>query len=425
MILSKKKIYIKNIVEYIIAFCFILNLRSMYNYIDGKGHLFSLLIFSINTLSIIFYCYILNKEKGGIPKKIYYLIFLLLYLGVFIIFNKTNMREYILYLISFIMIILLYILNNFDKKIPIILYRYSTIVYYIAMISCVIWLFGSILHLISPSGTISTIWTWTGEPKEINTFWLIQFEPQVLPRSFGFFEKFSNLVRNTSIFTEAPMASFNFSVALLIEVFLKKKINFNKFIVFCIAIATTFATTGYVVIAGIFVYMYLTKQFNSKILKLIRLFFIPIALIVGGYTIITLISEKLSVGSGMIRVDDFVAGYKTWKNNLIFGAGFENTKIFENYMSSFRSYNKGYSNSVMQILGQGGIWLFLPYAASFANSIFNSVKKIDINRLFFTMLFLFLFTVTIVSYQYLCIYCLAVIFDGKIFEIRKEVDSNE
>ena len=92
------------------------------------------------------------------------------------------------------------------------------IIIVISIVSLSFWLVGSILGIIQPSGVEYTIWSSTdGSEVPINTYYHLYFETQYQ----RFFD--TMFVRNSAIFTEAPMSSFMFCFAFLVELFKKKQ----------------------------------------------------------------------------------------------------------------------------------------------------------------------------------------------------------
>ena len=100
-------------------------------------------------------------------------------------------------------------------------------------------------------------------------------------------------------------------------------------------------------------------------------------------------------------MDDFVAGFKAWMLHPIMGNGYGNSNSYVYMMSTFRIDRKGFSNSLMQILAYGGLYLLAPYAGSFGLGAYRYFKKADWNNLVFICLFLIMFIFTITSFQML------------------------
>lgn len=117
-----------------------------------------------------------------------------------------------------------------------------------------------------------------------------------------------------------------------------------------------------------------------------------------------LLEQKLGTSSGSTRVDDFAAGYKAWMDAPLFGNGYGNSAAYKKYMSSFRRNNLGFSNSPMQVLAYGGIYLFFPYCVSVVRGFTRLIKGHLWNRMSFYIVFLYAFVITVCPFQMLTFY---------------------
>ena len=203
-----------DICEYILACCLIINCRAIWLTIPGSGDKIN----SIVNLMIVFaVCgcvlfkgkYKIKNIKCGIKISIA----LLLYLLFFILVNGYNRKIFLVWMIICICLNIYIFVCNDKENYPSIFEKYINIMVVIGIISIVIWLMGSVFHVISPNMAISTTWTSTGKPITVPGYWGIQFERQIS----DIFSFLGVSVRNSSFFAEAPMASFNFSIALLLE----------------------------------------------------------------------------------------------------------------------------------------------------------------------------------------------------------------
>ncbi len=273
----------------------------------------------------------------------------------------------------------------------------ENIILVIAVVSLAFWFVGSILGLIQPSGIEYTIWSSTdGSEVPINNYYHLYFETQ--------YQRFFDTVfmRNSAIFTEAPMCSFMFCFAFLVELFKKKEYNVKICILLLVSIVTCISTTGYVVaIIAIFLKYLISNTGKHTVSSVLKLAIAPIVLIIIVLVMEYVFESKLQTTSGSLRVDDFVAGFKAWMLHPIMGNGYGNSNSYVYMMSTFRIDRKGFSNSLMQILAYGGLYLFAPYAGSFGLGAYRYVKKADWNNLVFICLFMVMFIFTITSFQML------------------------
>ena len=274
------------------------------------------------------------------------------------------------------------------------------IIIVISIVSLSFWLVGSILGIIQPSGVEYTIWSSTdGSEVPINTYYHLYFETQY-QNIFG-----ALIVRNSAIFTEAPMCSFMFCFAFLVELFKKKHYNVKICIFLLISIVTCISTTGYVVaIIAIFLKYIISNSGKHTAASVIKLAIAPVVLIAIVLVMEYVLESKLQTASGSLRMDDFAAGFKAWMLHPIMGNGYGNSNSYVYMMSTFRIDRKGFSNSLMQILAYGGIYLFAPYAGSFGLGAYRYMKKADWNNLVFIALFMIMFIFTITSFQMLTLF---------------------
>lgn len=406
-----KKAY--SIFEYILAVCLMLNCRSMWLFVKNRGVIIDALVFVVTILSIIS-CIALKEryKRWRVNKAVITAVILFFYLLLFAVINDYNRREFLKFMIiTVFMVLYFYLCTDQRGQLPEVLYKYVAVMSAVAALSVCIWVFGSVLHVISPSGYIYTTWTGSGKARAVRNYWGIQFEPQ---RS-DLFSMLGMIVRNTSFFTEAPMASFNFGLALLIEMLLTEKRNIRRCVILGAAIVTTFSSTGYLVMVGLVGYLWFRHKPRNKFLRFIKWVLIPCILVCTVLLAYILVMQKLGTGSGLTRADDFIVGYKAWKLSPLFGSGFENNKVYRRYLSSFRIDNVGFSNSPMQVLMHGGLYLFAVYLYAFVRGIRIPFRNREWNKMLFALAFLCMFILTIVSYQYLVILLLLFFYDGRIY----------
>ena len=79
-------------------------------------------------------------------------------------------------------------------------------------------------------------------------------------------------------------------------------------------------------------------------------------------------------------MDDYKAGVITWLQHPFLGSGLSNTNGIQQNMSAWRSYNTGFSNSIMEILAEGGIYLSLFYFYAFIKGLYSGVNKKNYNE---------------------------------------------
>jgi len=373
---------IYNTFEYILAFCLVANCRSMWLMIDGSK--FAKYLFYLTACSL-FACiftnkyFIINRFKLGLLISFG----IMIYFSVYAMLNNYNIKEFLKFTIIVILLIVYYFSTSNIKSIPDILKKYNDIILIIALVSTFFWLFGSILHVISPTEIVYSKWTNSGKFKAVYSYYGIYFEPQKI----NFFGIFKNLIRNSACFTEAPMASFNFSLALINEILIFKSRNLKRILLFVIANITTFSTTGYIIVITVFIYTIIRRKSKYIDTQKLKILFSPFLLGIGILLIYIMFKKKLSNSSGIIRLDDFIVGFKAWKNNIIIGNGFENNDILKIYMGAWRSYNTGFSNSPMQILAHCGLYIGIIYIILFCLAVKNAIEIHNLDFFIYVVMF--------------------------------------
>ena len=281
----------------------------------------------------------------------------------------------------------------------------------ISIISLFFWVFGTVLGIIQPSGIIFT--TWTSQPisgavnlKAVRNFYNVYFESQAwgTEDALGIVTNVG-IIRNTGMFTETPMYSFLLVLALSVDLFFDNDSNGKwKRMVLLATIITTLSSLGLIMAVFAFSIKLIVTNEKSGVLKILRMMIIPIVLVMGILFVSFLVESKLATSSGITRIDDFAAGMKAWVRSPLFGHGMGNAYSYQQHMSSRRLGNAGLSNSIMQILAYGGIYLLLPYVYCSSRGLKRSIADMDKNRTAFFVLFIIMVIFTICPFQALTIY---------------------
>lgn len=387
-----------SVFQYAFVLCIILNFRSIWLHTETMAWL-PRLVKLLMGLSVA--GGVLAKRKASTRKlSICILVAGLtaLYVGVWFLVDSIKSSAIITILIQLLAIIVYCILveTSFADTMR----KFTNIVLVIAAVSLTFWVFGSLLGYIHSTGYFYTTWTGNDSLKKAVSYYGIYFETQ----KATFFGLTSKIVRNTAIFTEAPMTSMVFSIAFLSELLMRDKLNWKRCTVLVAAVLSTISTAGITVVVIAIGLRYVFASAKTKGRVSLKLILLPTIFVVGLIVLKYLIEQKLGTGSGSIRVDDFVAGYKAWMNAPLFGNGYGNIEAIKQYMSSFRSNNMGFSNSPMQILAYGGIYLFLPYVLSAIKGISDLATRRKWRRMAFYLVFLYAFTITICPFQMLTFY---------------------
>lgn len=343
--------------------------------------------FSIGTFGLLLsLCYLNLKNKIYVDKAKTITFLTLYFIGIIILFYNCNTISRISYISKFALLLptfTFYIAtipkskNKFD-----LLYAISNVMLIEAIISIIFFTLGTCLYIIPPNNTALINW---GSTTFIPSWYNIYFEPQ--------------LFRNSGIFVEAPMHNYCLIIAFLTEVFLKEKKSYFKLCIIVIAILTSLSTTGQLAIIGTIGILLLTKKPVKKISLKLKIFipFLSIGLILLMYYVVDYILElKAETASFEIRQDFIQKGVEAWLSSPIVGCGY-GTK------------NEGSSNSIVVLLAEGGIMMFLLYFLSFIIIPFIYWKqKIHKNIFYFYLIYFGVFCITIILYTNITLLLLAI-----------------
>lgn len=393
MIVNKNRLNI--ILQYILAFFIILESRSVFSrFIDGNLEKIFTGIIVLTLLLIILLNYSYKVKKRGIIFLGFYLIYIMIFL--FVNVNNYQGKFLTIFLILFPLLFLLFEVYE-KKELENVFKAYVNIMIVIACISLFFFIIGSLMNVI-PTNVTKTI-DWGGN-KIINGYFYLHFNSQTTVM-FG-----KTILRNTSIFVEGPMFALHLMFAMALSLFLKKKILNKYSVIFGFAILSTLSVTG--LLFYLFLLFYKYTFFNKSKVKVILL---PIVFIVFLIIGTTFLSDKQTTNSYNIRNDDYYAGFSSFKDNPIFGSGFLNNDEVIKYMSDYRLYNTGLSNSFIIVLVQGGIYLTLfyliPICLNCKKLIFSKKKNLFLIEIIILQLYL-LFTS---AYQYTSLMMLFLAFD--------------
>jgi O-antigen ligase len=111
--------------------------------------------------------------------------------------------------------------------------------------------------------------------------------------------------------------------------------------------------------------------------------------------VIVLMNMRSNTSSLDIRIDDYKAAIQSFKNDVIFGNGYGNEEEIKKYMSDFREYNDGLSNSIAVILAQGGIYFSMIYIFPILFLAIYAIKKKNIKLGVLVILFIFSISISI------------------------------
>lgn len=376
--------------SFLIAVSLILNCRSIWGSITTGSNLNALTFTSLIIGILLSFISVKNISVSKYALNV--LLFLSIYIFIYLIQPINNSQLLNIFLIGFSFLFVYLYVTIFSRTvvIDILIKDYINLLVLISIVSLFFWIFGSIFKIIRPTGLVFSNWgAEYGRPTVVNSYYGIYYETQTL----------NNVIRNSAIFTEAPMASLNFIIAFLFQSLVIKhdKHRLLKEIILILGVLSTMSSTGYIALLIILVMKLFLLDYKNKGIIFPFVFILSvISLIIIHYLLVS----KLENASGQTRADDFRAGYEAWKLHPYIGSGLNNN-LYQNFMANWRGNNLGFSNTIMDILASGGIYIFALYLISSIYAIITSLKESNINNIIFIIIVVYLFVTTIFTNTYI------------------------
>lgn len=317
-------------------------------------------------------------DSLAIILPLYGYMFLFFKLNVLRDFNISFVQLYIWnFLIIFPLFIILLKIKIVEGEPFDILYKHAKFVCVFSVLSLIMYISTVVSNGMTASDLIYTVWSGIGRVDARNNF----MNTLVLSRSGSSIVAGVSLLRNTGVFTEPLMYVVQLVTALFTEIFLeqeKRELGLFRGVLISIVLFSTQSTYGLMLLAvawGLFVIRFLIKKHKN-------VFIIPIIFAVL-FAIVFFYNDKQSrtyedavSTSAEQHAEDFVFGFKAFLNKPLLGGGFGNEDYIREFMSDYRlEYNSGFSNSVMVILGEGGIMLGLLCMAPFFLMLLKGKRK--------------------------------------------------
>lgn len=296
---------------------------------------------------------------------------LLIVLLVYIALSQYNVQRFLVGFVGifFCMYFLSYFLHR-KNQMQDFLKAFSNIMLFIACISLFFWLFGSILNILP--GRITTTYYWADRIRTTYTYYYIYFENPT-----------QNLVHNTicnlGIFVESPGYSGFLTYGLLVELLTRKsfsskkelKLSTFKIAIYVVTLITTNSTKGVLAVMIALFIEYMFKDVKHSYNFVIKLVLGGVLLFIIAIAGTIIVENKLATSSGIVRMDDMLAGLRTFAQNPILGAGYENVDaIIRNQLVS--RGNKGLSMGITTLMAYGGLWLSCFYIGAVILSFKNT-----------------------------------------------------
>lgn len=344
-----------NILEYILVLGVILSTNSIFWNTLGKSYNYGITVMILLSTGCISIWICLNYKyyHVALPKELLLIVIYLLALVPLLVnswinrqISRTDMIRVLLFVPLCIPFLDWVVQNNRLSRLA---DKYVTLITVFSAISLLLW--GVVqFGFLSPNMSILISW---GGYRNVSGLWGIQFFPQGKVNFLGF-----QLIRNCGIFCEAPMFSFVITFALMMIIFFYERIRIErwKIAILVVALLSTTATTGVlVIIISLAMRMLLDSRMTWKLaLGLVGL---PILFVI----VKNILTSKVNNmgGSVNIRQEDLIAGYRAWQQKPLFGNGLSNTDAYIPYISFYRlglNGNDGFSSGLMQVFSKTGAY---------------------------------------------------------------------
>lgn len=362
----KKKII--NLLLLVISLSIIYSFGTFYT--NKLGQIISLLVIFFSSICL----WIIDPLISISKKMLSYFIFYVF--GALVLITRSGFSSFSVFMLGFAFPIctwLTYFLlqKNMFKKF---IFIFNNIVAIIAIVSMIFWLFGSILHVINSTSIVYSNWS----SSFVNSYYNIYFEPQNANRNLLGLQIG---VRNSAIFFESTLATFIFGCALISNDLFIKKLRYR--IIFLLAIITTTNTTSIFLLLLYILYLI----FNNLETKY-KILVIFLGIIIGAVILILLIqvmqSKKNDGISYEVRSTHMLDELKAFILSPIYGHG-------------VNRFTNGSSNSICALAADGGILLWGLYYIP----LIWLLKKISEDNIMLLIIFIMIFSITVVQYTYL------------------------
>ncbi|SMC40551.1 hypothetical protein SAMN06296952_1051 [Oscillospiraceae bacterium] len=285
--------------------------------------------------------------------------------------------------------------------------KYTDATLLIACITFVFYFIGSVIHVIPEYNTSERTWgVW--KPDVIKNFYYLYYESQYIT------VKGHIIWRNCSIFAEAPKYNFVLCTALSSELFLSKKPQLWRVAILIFMIITTLCAMGMIlVVIALFLYAIL-KYKDTSLGKRFLPYVKKTCVICGICVVVFMVAKYLNDSSSYsIRFDHIKACLKTFGDNKLLGAGWLN----EGAVLQYASYKQGIAIGIPLVLAFGGIVLTSLILLPFLRVFTEGFSKRKYNFMFFVLLFLLHFFLTIIPITLIAMLAYVVIIDYERHEV--------
>lgn len=390
--------------EYLLALLILLASNSIYWVASNKPFKAIIVLLLYSVLLCIVVCCLFNLRKNTDIKKLIKLLMVNFFISIVIVFynkltDNVSMQD-ILRMVVFPLGMIVYFYYYLSKKIvPKIFFVLGKLIFWLACMS----LFFYILYFLGILQLNSSLFMDWGTPRWVQGIYYLHFFPQNSVQFLGL-----SIMRNTGIYSEAPMFSFVLSIGIIILCFIEKpkKIVSVRMVLLTITLITTTSTTGLILLISIVILkLFISAQGYYKVSILA---IIPIVAVI---IYIILKSKFINMqGSTSIRINDFYAGYQAFLQKPLMGNGMVNGGIvIKRYMDFSRLTlwgNDGFSSGLFYGMARIGflgmlLYIFIPFCAALRKN--QNIATVS-------LLLFILFVVTIIFSSYLFAFFLSFLF---------------
>lgn len=374
---------------YLVAFFVIIEGPIIWHYLT-PGNLSATMTRSI--LYILCILYILSNKTIN-RQAISISVFFMIYLFVYLLGARQGMHRSALFVLNMIIPFAIYplfcsslIRNNEVTKF---VKAFTDIMIFLAAISILFWVFGTIYKIMPFRKQITYIWG-GGVNRTAYTYLNIYYETdyQLL---FTNLMNLGRLNRNVGIFCEAPGYALYLDFALAIELLINPKVNKKRISLLIIAAITSFSIKAYIfILMAFFLRIVIFSSKKNRVKYILTCICFPILLVLTAVLGNILINDKIGTSAGTIRLDDLQAGLLTFKKNPIWGSGFYDNNLILSF-TKIKRPGTGLSMGTT-FLAHGGLYMMLLYLgaiyAAFSSKILKPYKK---QLVIFTVLIIYEF----------------------------------
>lgn len=376
-----------NFAEYLFSFFLVIQASSVWAVsINPEFYLFPL-----TTLSCIYLWFRSKKyfHAGYSMNKLSWMIMILSIVYLLLTWGKGISNIIISIFIIGIPLLIDYFSLCFKKgRIYDLFYKIEYIVYLLSICSLIIWIIGPILGWVDVNCEMRNC-HW-GSDRSYKGYFYLLFEAQQEDGTF----LSTSILRNSSVFAEAPMFNLWLMISIIVELFLREKIIRKRLIIFVISILTAFSTTGILFLIICFILRLYNKNVfkSSKHIKLLNYLFLFVGIIGSYYLISSVLTLKSSSGSYETRMGDFESAIMYLAHNSFLGTGYGDGTNMVDLIGT-----KGFSNGFFAVLITGGIYISSIVFIPMIIALFKGISTGNKTLISLVVCFLYIFITVLCS----------------------------